>query len=373
MKRKVTFLIHISAVFCLLLTGASAQKITAVSKDAWKEFVSEEGGFKVRVPILPTRSVTKMDLPIGKSDLIQYRVLTRNIAYSVTFVDFPSVVTDREEIQLRYDGAVAKVLSGGGNRLISQKDITLGEYIGRESQIESAGTIQTYRNFIIKQRFFILATITAKNPEASLANLKNKFFESFAITKLPDAAIEAQKLPEDFGISMQDTNFHSSYLGFSINFPKIFKFFDDEQLSLLREVTTNEAEMENSRKGNLTKFSLKRTAILAGAISLFESSIILGAELPSFPNMNLDAVADEISNNQKTDKTEKVIKPMYKAEYSGQPFYCIITQGINDGVKQFLVITLRKNLILQIVYTYKTDDEIPLFEETLKSIKFENK
>lgn len=375
-KLNCAFLL-IVVLFSASLANAQKTPPKAAVRDTWKEFVSQEGGFRAKFPVPPTRVVTQIDTGFGKADFVQFRVMTRSMNYLVAFLDFPAPVTDPEELKVRYDNAINNVVNSGSQRLVSMDDIYINDYLGREAVFESATMLQTQRAYIINQRFFAVAAIlpitraTTAKTRADYNELKAKFFESFAVTKIPEAKNEVLKLPEDFGSSFEENTYRSAHFGFSMTLPEKYRFFDNEQLNVLKELTSNEAALKDPTEGEKVKLSVKRTALLAGATAENQTSIIVAAELPSFPNMKLEAITAEIVKEQKKNLDEKIVKPLHPLTLGGVKAYGMISQNVNDKVKQYLVLALRKDLIFQIVFSYKEDSELAVFTEVLKDIKFE--
>lgn len=369
MFRNIFFLL-----FCSILLfsnfEASAQKI---KKDTWKEFVSEEGGFKVKLPILPTRTVSKVEMAFGKADVTQFRVITRTTGFIVGFVEFPSGISDVEEIEMRYDLARDSLLETGKDRLISEKNISLNNFAGREFVIQSAQLVQTVRIFIINQRMFTLIGVTPPNLKAANQASINKFLNSFELTKLPEAKFEAVKLPDDFGSKFTGRVYRSSFFDFSVELPEDWKILSNEEIDILREIVNNEAGISGSTEGKMTTISLNRTAILAGAINMDGASIMIGAERPDFANMPLEQTMKTIRENNLSSKKEKITKDVYPLMLGGVLFYALDTQNIEDKTRQRIIVTKRKELIFQIIFTYKIESHLRILEESIKTVQFNSK
>lgn len=369
MSKILSFLLCCTVLF-ISHFSVSAQKVT---KDTWKEFISEEGGFKVKMPVLPKRTVAKVDVAFGKADMIQYRVITSTVGYVIGFIEFPSAIPDEEEIRMRYEIARDGLLGDGGNRLVSDKDIFLGGFKGREFVIQNAQTVQSIRAFIINQKMFTLIAVTQPSQKTKYQSSINKFLDSFALTKVPEAKFEAVKLPDDFGSKTEGNFYQSDFFDFSIELPKSWKVLTGEEMEIVREVVNNEAEIENTKDSKMTKVSLKRTALLAGAINFSEASIMIGAERPDFANMSMEMVIEVIKKNQLASKKEKMTKEVYTATLGGVPFSVVDTLNTEDGVKQRIYMTKRKELIFQIVFTYKDNNDLKTLEESVNTIKFKTK
>lgn len=369
MFRNIIFLLFCSILFVSNFETAAQTK----KKDTWKEFVSEEGGFKVKMPILPTRTVSKVEMAFGKADVTQFRVITRTAGFFVGFVEFPSVISDKEEIEMRYDLARDSLLATGKDKLVSEKAITLNNFAGREFVIQSAQLIQTVRVFIVNQSMFTLIGATAPSFKAANQTSINKFLNSFELTKLPEARVEAVKLPADFGSRFTGSVYRSSFFDFSIELPESWKILSNEEIDILKEIVNNEADMSGSTEGKMTAISLNRTAILAGAINLDGASIMIGVERPDFANMSLEQTMKTIRDNNLGSKKEKILKDVYPLTLGGVLFYALDMQNIEDKSKQRIIVSKRKELIFQIIFTYTDNNQLKTLEDSIKTVQFNSK
>lgn len=354
------------AVLFVSAGRAPAQKTT---KDTWKEFVSEEGGYKVKMPVTPTRIVSKVDMAFGKADVIQQRVITSTAAYIVSHVEFPSAIPDEEEIRARYELARDGLL-GGGNRLVSERAVSLNNFAGKEFVFQNAQSITTVRMFIVNQRMFSLIAATQPAFKTKNQNLIDKFLDSFEVTKIPVAKFEAVLLPDDFGSKTTGNLYRSKFFDFSIELPPGWKILNEAELGLVREVVNNDADIENTRESKITKISLRRTAILISAVGAFGSNIMIGAERMDFANMTLETIMQVIKKNRLASKKEKIVKDIYTATIGGEQFSVIETRFEEADVQQRLYVAKRKDLIFQIALTYKSEDELQTMEKSLKTAKF---
>jgi hypothetical protein len=367
MLKKALFLL-----FFVFLIAANFE-ISAQTKDSWKDFASEEGGFKVKFPIQPTRAISKVEMAFGKADMTQFRVITSKTAFIVGFVDFPSAIPDTEEIKMRYDLARDGLIDKNGDRLMSEREVILSDFAGRELVIQNPLVSQTVRMFIINQRMFTLIAVTeTRNKTAYQASI-NKFLDSFELTKIPESKTEVTKLPADFGSKITGNVYRSSFFDFSIELPKEWKILSDEEIQYLLEIVNNEAGMGNTKEGKMTMVSLRRTAILAGAVNLDAASIMVGAERPDFANMTLESIAKVVRANQTSSGKDKIIKDVYPLTLGGVDFFAVDTQNIEDKSKQRIIITKRKELLFQIIFTYKDEADLKILEEAVKTVKFNSK
>jgi hypothetical protein len=218
----------------LLITGVFAQNPpppppAAISTTSSSEDVRATDGFKINFPSKPTRTVSKIETGFGKTDMISYQLGTNLAFYAVTFIDFPSVITDKAELELRFDSVKAALLKAPDSRLINEVEISFGGNPGAEFEIENKDTTITTRVLMIDQRFFQLTVVNRGRTSQATERVRNfnrknidRFINSFSVTQLPAPKIAAVELPPDFGIKIQDDTFTSDFFGFSIKLPTAF-------------------------------------------------------------------------------------------------------------------------------------------------------
>ncbi|NJM23671.1 MAG: hypothetical protein HC907_36210 [Richelia sp. SM1_7_0] len=158
----------------LNLTQLPASNIIAAAPE-WQEFSPDKGKFSI---LMPNEEIVDMAPEPGemhegvKSTKMYLSVHEKNV-FMVSYADFKSDVTQLPSSEL-LDSAVEGMLEDG-KKLVSQKNITLGAYSGREVQFwdETAGITLTGRVFIVKQRMYMLLVGSDRNPQISNVS---KFF-----------------------------------------------------------------------------------------------------------------------------------------------------------------------------------------------------
>ncbi|NJR19609.1 MAG: hypothetical protein HC785_30715 [Calothrix sp. CSU_2_0] len=146
----------------------------------WQEFSPDKGKFSI---LMPNEEIVDMAPEPGemhegvKSTKMYLSVHEKNV-FMVSYADFKSDVTQLPSSEL-LDSAVEGMLEDG-KKLVSQKNITLGAYSGREVQFwdETAGITLTGRVFIVKQRMYMLLVGSDRNPQISNVS---KFLNSFQL------------------------------------------------------------------------------------------------------------------------------------------------------------------------------------------------
>lgn len=146
--------------------GTPAPPAPAVEYNAgaWKEFVSPEGRFSVNVVATLRPSKQQVDTAIGKIDNHLYIAQTGTGGYMVAYADFPPYPETPEAVVAILNGARDQVLSADKSRnLLSEKEITLEGYGGREWLVEDGKWLYRARTFMAKRRLYQVLLLAPLN------------------------------------------------------------------------------------------------------------------------------------------------------------------------------------------------------------------
>lgn len=156
----------------------------------WKEFVSDEGKFKTEFPGVPISSVEEIEW--GETKLPSYRFEVFSPMYlGVTYTNYPKPASaSRDELKRIYDYQRDLMLKWTDSELISERDIWLGENLGREIVFKTE-TFLIFNNRISHSRFYSIGNRTyqlntsfnAIFRDASAEQNANKFLDSFELIK----------------------------------------------------------------------------------------------------------------------------------------------------------------------------------------------
>jgi hypothetical protein len=147
----------------------------------WKEFAPAEGRFKALMPGTPKPYKLDTESDFGKGVLHMNTVQAGKTMYGANYCDFPAEVKKaplKQVYDSSRDGAVANL----DGKLASENDIKLGDYSGREIQIDVAGGKQLFRArvFLVDQRLYQVVVFGSK--EAVTSKDAEKFLDSFKLT-----------------------------------------------------------------------------------------------------------------------------------------------------------------------------------------------
>ncbi|HEV7892854.1 MAG TPA: hypothetical protein VGP08_19730 [Pyrinomonadaceae bacterium] len=163
MKRIAGYALLLLALACAAsharAQGGPPPPAPAVEYDAnaWKEFSSEEGKFSVRMPAEPKLNRMDVETPLGKLPAYVYVAQTGTGGYMVGYSDFPNYSETPEFAAAVFKGARDKVMSAdAARRLLSETEIKLEGYAGREWLIADARMLYRARTFLVKGRLYQL-------------------------------------------------------------------------------------------------------------------------------------------------------------------------------------------------------------------------
>lgn len=164
---------------------------TTQLESAWEKFSPAGGGFSVLMPGKPTAKDQEVETNLGKLINHMYTLSASPNLYMVTYAEFPTRVTDPAVIKAMLDNARDKAVSATGGELKNQKEVKLGENLGREwlVTIPSLGGIARARAYWVDHGLYQILVLSPadKNPAAEKSREATmlKFLDSFVLTGDP--------------------------------------------------------------------------------------------------------------------------------------------------------------------------------------------
>lgn len=157
----------------------------------WVKFTSEKGAFSVQLPGQPEESEQAVKTDIGELSLRIFSYETdkndvdNNIVYMIMSTDYPEssgISSDaKERIPTMFRNAVDGGVKNVNGKLLSEKDITLKGFPGRQYKLafqEGEGIISG-RFYLVKNRMYMVQAIVMKAKENDPSVLK--FLNSFSV------------------------------------------------------------------------------------------------------------------------------------------------------------------------------------------------
>ncbi len=170
----------------LLLVVASLLSACGGGPAEWKSFSSDTGGFSVSVPGTFKESTQSVSTALGSIDMHIFMLDQGNVAYMVSYADYPEEFVKQADANVILDGARDGSLKNVSATLDTKQDITLDGSPGREftgtvpdSQSMPGGGSVKSRIYLAKSRLYQLLVMTAKGKEAAAD--PDQFMASFKL------------------------------------------------------------------------------------------------------------------------------------------------------------------------------------------------
>ncbi len=357
----------------------SPPKAVSVPSTAYS-YESKEGGFKVGFPARPEVTTIEKESSFGKTPITVCSLVTSMATYSVTFVDFPTVLTDKYDLNIRFDAmrdSQEKQLSG---RVMSDSEYYFGTYYGRSNVLESATATYSIRTFVVGPRMFILIVHTKGKLSTQSEKLRtanenriNKFFHSFLITKMSEAKAVAIDLPSDFGVLVEQGIFSSKFFDFSFSSPDGWFTFNRENSDMILDLGK---ELTQGKNPKLVEYLTPQNARVLGVFSngdaekgVATSFLLIMAERAPYPNFLPSAVAKTYLKLY-LDQPEKVTKNVSAIKFGGADFAWIETFDSKSNLYNRLFFANRRGISLEFLMIYKDESDLKAMLKSMNSLTF---
>jgi len=184
-KRSILLSIFISLSFIPVLAQQPPDHPEA---GAWINVAPDNAGFTV---LLPAKPADKVDPVAGHPGVENhtFTLETTLAGYVISYVSFPDEINDPEVIKQMLDRGREGGIEASGGELVSEKEIKLNGYFGREWSLKlPAGLTTTARAYWVKRRLY--QTVFVKSPKANDSpeviklrqQAETKFLDSFALS-----------------------------------------------------------------------------------------------------------------------------------------------------------------------------------------------
>ena len=157
--------------------------------EQWKEFVSSEGGFKVRMPGVPSEVSQPIEGKPGGAVGHFHNLITKTAEYAVGYTILARDLETSQPSKVTLDGIRDRTLAKENGKLLSEQDITAAGHPGRSLVIEVSDGIFRDRYFLVGNRLYTLTVFTPKIKAPSDADSEgirtaqesgaNRFLDSF--------------------------------------------------------------------------------------------------------------------------------------------------------------------------------------------------
>ena len=186
--KKILLLLTFIAVSALAVYGQQPASTPDPSlAPTWQKIAPANGGFTILFPGKPEESAS----PVEGRPNVENHVLTfetKTAGYVVSYVEFPDEITDPAKVKQILDNGREGGLAAGKAELVSEKDIKLNEYSGREWSLKMPGGLTAIaRAYWVKRALYQTIFITSPAESDSPESIKTrdeagaKFLNSFAM------------------------------------------------------------------------------------------------------------------------------------------------------------------------------------------------
>lgn len=350
-----------------------------VAKGLAQLYQSEDGTYKIRFPAKPTVNRMSSDSSFGKSEVVTTFLSTGLASYAVVYIDFPTVMEDRYDLNIRFDGmrdAQAKALNA---KVVNDTEFFFGSHYGRENSYENATSTHSSRAIVAGPRIFILSVETRGNlsRQTGKALDGNKkliadFFNSFEITKIPQAKQTATPFPADFGISVTSGQFNSSFLEVGMKAPEGWTSLERESIDLLMGIGKDEVKKTDAVLADRMGDEMFRTLAIFSKVDInkgpSDAMILIMAEKAPYPNFLPRSVATTYTRLY-LDPGEKVTIAPADIKINNVDLAWIETLEPAIKLKRRLYFANRKGISLLVMLSYSDAADLKTMLASLQTLK----
>ncbi len=155
--------------------------LPAIKKTEWKEFVSEEGKFKIIFPGIPRQTFKENDTQGGKVKTTVFDVALTKDYFEVRYGDFPAEPdVNQNDLRPYYDFIRDNTLRLQQSTLLRERDISINGMLGRELVTNYNGTYIRHWLFLIGRRMYQASTRVeiSRKDDPQIQERSNKFLDS---------------------------------------------------------------------------------------------------------------------------------------------------------------------------------------------------
>ncbi len=198
MKNKIILPFFLTTVLVggyLAIDAFQQSQPTQAAQSIWKQFSSSKGNFKVLMPGKTSQLKRIVNTDAGKITVYGFRAIRPNEAvYGVTYSDVPSkIIKTPKDVNDLFNGTIQGFAESVQGSVVSQRNIKLGTYPGREIKVQIfGGATAKSRMYLVKQRLYQTLAVTKK--EESLSKSINGFLNSFQVINKPAASPKSRQV-----------------------------------------------------------------------------------------------------------------------------------------------------------------------------------
>jgi hypothetical protein len=347
-------------------------------KEPSGKYFTAKGAYKVNFPVRPQTTKVPMDSAFGKTTLTIDIVGTALAAYFVGYFDFPSEITEKYMLDIRYNQMRDTQTQQMSGVLKKDQEFYFGSYYGREIVIEGKGKTYTGRVLLVGARMFMMAvetkgTLSTQPEKIRSSHLKRikAFFDSFEVTAVQHAILQPVDLPEDFGVTHEGEVLTSDFLKVAWQMPEGWTF-SEEVGDLLFETGKEELRNENEE---LAKYLTNANARLIAFVSDTDPEtttpnavIYVLVERADFPNFLPRSAANSFIKLYLTP-TETVTEPVTVGKIGGIEFASFEYYNTVDDSHSKLYFANRFGVALEFKFIYRDPADLKKMTDSLNTLR----
>ena len=160
----VVAILMLAGATWFMMSDAGRSLLSSTTAPAvWQEFSSTEGNFAILMPGTPSYEKKNSTTVLGPIDMHMFTLnIKRDAAYLIMYSDYPEIVTRAKPDDL-LDGGRDGALANTKGRLISEQNMSLDGFPGREIVIEVPGKgLMKLRAFMVRRRLFQIIAVGTK-------------------------------------------------------------------------------------------------------------------------------------------------------------------------------------------------------------------
>lgn len=364
-------------VVVFVSTSIFAQSVSP-PRAAGYVYESEANGFKITFPGKPKETFSDRDSSFGKSRMTNVMFTNLLAEYSVVTIDFPTIMNDKSDLDMRFDMMRDFQANKPGFRVAKDAQFNFGSHYGREFVFESINLTISGRVIVAGPRMFYIAIGTkgrmstqSEKLRSSNAALVERFFGSFQITEVATAKVEAVNLPDDFGVNAEKDKFSSSFFGITLTPPETWVSIPKEQVDVLFELGKEMVGQERPKLAErMTESNTRALAIYANKpmeVEVPSAMMFVLAERAPYPNFVPLSVAKTYQMAY-LDKGEKVTVQPSTTRFGNIDFGWIETVDSATSVYNRIYFANVKGVVFQISMTYSSQAELRMMLSSIATI-----
>ena len=126
----------------------------------WKEFVSKEGGFKIKMPGLPSEVTQPVGTKSGTIVAHFYNLVTKTAEYLVGYTEVGPGLETFQASKVTLDAIRDRALAKEKGKLLSEQDISVAGHPGRALVMEVSDGVFRDKYFLVANRLYTVSVFT---------------------------------------------------------------------------------------------------------------------------------------------------------------------------------------------------------------------